>query len=138
MNERQPTTPAPSTEALEGMPAAEQEERRRKTLAVRLDEHTHAKLAFIAQLGGSSIADEIRRSIEQRITAAQDDPDLIARAEHVQQQIEREAQARAAAIAGFLGSSAVAQATEKPTATTTKRAGQRPTRGTAQATGGAS
>lgn len=114
MNERQPTTPTgASSETLQETPEA-QEELRRKTLAVRLDEHTHAKLAFIAQLSGSSIADEIRRSIEHRIAAAQDDPDLIARAEHVQQQIEREAQARAAAIAGFLGSSAVGAAEAAP------------------------
>lgn len=114
MNERLPTTPIGASSETLNKTSEAQEEQRRKTLAVRLDEHTHAKLAFIAQLSGSSIADEIRRSIEYRITAAQEDPDLIARAEHVQQQIEREAQARAAAIAGFLGSSAVAAVEAAP------------------------
>ncbi|MBF4163521.1 hypothetical protein ISG29_17695 [Nocardioides sp. CBS4Y-1] len=72
-------------------------------MAVRLDEGAHAQLRFIAQLRGNSIADEIRRSIEDRINAAQDDADLIARAQEARQEIEREAAARTAAIAGFIG-----------------------------------
>jgi uncharacterized membrane-anchored protein YjiN (DUF445 family) len=83
------------------------EEQRFKTLGVRVDEGLHAQLTFIAQLTDSTIADEIRRSIEARVQAAQSDPELIARAEEVRAEIEREAQARQQAIAGLFGNLAV-------------------------------
>src|SRR6266571_4117143 len=86
---------------------AEEEQQRFKTLGVRVDEELHAQLTFIAQLTGNTIADEIRNSIEARVQAAQADPDLIARAEEVRAQIEREAQARQQAIAGLFGKLAV-------------------------------
>lgn len=86
---------------------AAQAEQRYKTLGVRLEEDLHARLSFIAQLSGSSLADEIRRSIEARVDAAQDDPELVARAQAVRAEIEREAQARQQAIAGFFGEVAV-------------------------------
>ena len=100
-------------------PTAEQEQHF-KTLAVRVEESLHAQLRFIAQLRDSSLADEIRGAIEARVAAAQDDPDLIAKAERVRGEIEREAAARRDAISGFFGKTAVA-------ATTT--GGTRPRRG---------
>jgi hypothetical protein len=90
------------------------EQQRFKTLGVRVDEELHAQLTFIAQLTDSTIADEIRRSIEERVVAAQSDPDLIARAEEVRAEIEREAQARQQAIAGLFGSLAVGSETTAP------------------------
>ena len=87
-----------------------------KTIAVRVQEGLHAQLSFIAQLSGTSISEEIRRAIETRITTARDDPELIARAQQVRDQIEREAAARTAALAGFMGHGAVAAA-DDPTAT---------------------
>ncbi|GAA1508610.1 hypothetical protein [Nocardioides humi] len=109
MNEQLPTTRTPETNI-----SAEQAERERgheqrhKTLAVRLEEGVHAQLRFIAQLNETSIAEEIRTAIEHRITNAQDDPELLARAHAAREEIEREAAARAAAIAGFMGTQAVA------------------------------
>lgn len=87
-------------------PTPEAEERY-KTLGVRIGEELHAQLSFIAQLQGTNITEEIRRSIEARVAAAQDDPELIARADAVRAQIEREAEARRQAIAGFFGKTAV-------------------------------
>jgi hypothetical protein len=89
----------------EGM--ADNEPQHTKTLAIRVEESVHAQLRFIAQLNGSSITEEIRRAIEHRITTAQDDPELIARAQQAREEIEREAAARSAAIAGFMGSAAL-------------------------------
>jgi predicted DNA-binding protein len=86
---------------------ADEEQQRFKTLGVRVDEELHAQLTFIAQLTGSTIADEIRHSIEARVKAAQEDPELIARAEAVRAEIEREAQARQQAIASMFGQLAV-------------------------------
>src|SRR5437762_2827080 len=86
---------------------ANPEQQRFKTLGVRVDEELHAQLTFIAQLTDSTIADEIRRSIEARVVAAQPDPDLIARAEEVRAELEREAHARQQAIAGLSGGLAV-------------------------------
>ncbi|GAB4078659.1 hypothetical protein [Nostocoides australiense] len=90
------------------------EAQRVKTLGIRIEESLHAQLTFIAQLGGNTIADEIRRSIEERVQSAQNDPDLIARAAEVRREIEREAEARRAAIAGFLGSVAVTDSSAAP------------------------
>ena len=100
--------------------ASEHKEKHLRTLAVRLDEGLHTQLRFIAQLRGSSISDEIRRAIESRIATAQDDPELVARAQEVRDEIEREAAARSAAIAGFLGSQAVSAVIENEPASSTK------------------
>jgi predicted transcriptional regulator len=86
------------------------QQQRYKTMGVRLEEDLHARLSFIAQLTDSTISDEIRRAIEARVETAQSDPDLVARAEAVRADIEREAQARQQAIAGFFGGTAVAGA----------------------------
>ena len=100
--------------------ASEQKEKHLRTLAVRLDEGLHTQLHFIAQLRGSSISDEIRRAIENRLATAQDDAELVARAHEVREEIEREAAARSAAIAGFLGSQAISAAIENEPASSTK------------------
>lgn len=100
---------------LEGMPAPEQrsQEQHLKTIALRVDEGLHAQLRFIAQLNNSSISEEIRRAIETRIATAQDDPELVARAQQARDEIDREAAARNAAIAGFLGKPATAAAVDQ-------------------------
>lgn len=107
MNEQQPSRTETTT-------SADSREQQLKTLAVRMDQDQHARLQFIAQLSGTSIAEEIRGAIEQRIAAAQSDADLLARAEAARQEIEREAAARAAAIAGFIGTAATASTTTVP------------------------
>jgi len=110
---------------LEGMPELQQpnQEQHLKTIAVRVEESLHAQLRFIAQLNDSSITEEIRRAIETRIATAQDDPDLVTRAQQARDEIEREAAARSAAIAGFLGKPAVSATSDQPDvpATRTRR-----------------
>jgi hypothetical protein len=105
----------PHAQPLEGTPEAEQaelQEQHLKTLAIRVEESLHAQLRFIAQLSGTTITEEIRRAIENRITTAQDDPELIKRAQQAREEIEREAAARSAAIAGFIGTTAAAATTD--------------------------
>lgn len=107
------------------------EQTRFKTLGVRIEEGLHAQLSFIAQLEGATIADEIRRSIEARVQAAQDDPELVARAEIVNAEIQREAQARRQAIAGFFGKAAVTGAADESEPTrrgSSRRTSARPER----------
>lgn len=106
--EHQPSGETPVTPETTEQSTGAEEEQRYKTLAIRLDESQHTQLRFIAQLSGISVTEEIRRAIAQRITTAQEDPDLIARAQHARDQIEKEAAARSAAIAGFIGQQAVA------------------------------
>ena len=100
----------------EGLLEPEQEEQHYKTLAVRVEEGLHAQLRFIAQLTGNSLADEIRQAIQARIAAAQQDPELVARAEQTRLEIEREAAARRDAIAGFFGKTALVDELESPAA----------------------
>lgn len=121
MNEHAPQT----TERVEDANDVDAEQRQ-KTLAVRIDEGLHAQLRFIAQLNDRSITDEIRRAIQDRITAAQTDPALIARADQVREEIEREAAARSAAIAGFLGRPAVAATIDPPAKTASARRTRKP------------
>jgi predicted DNA-binding protein len=92
------------------------EQQRFKTLGVRIEESLHARLSFIAQLTGNTLADEIKASIEARVRAAQEDPDLVARAEAVQAELQREAEARRAAIAGFFGRTALSETVEQSAA----------------------
>ena len=77
-----------------------------KTLAIRLEPDLHAQLVLIAQLRGSTITDEIRAAISAHITALHADPDLAAQAEHVLEDIERDAAARREAIATLFGDTA--------------------------------
>lgn len=106
----------PQAQPQEGMPERTQQEREQhlKTIAIRVEEGLHAQLRFIAQLNDTSITEEIRKAIETRIATAKDDPDLITRAQQARDEIEREAAARSAAIAGFLGKPAVTATTDQP------------------------
>ena len=110
----------PNTRPLEGLSTVSEatvvnEEQHMKTIAVRVVESLHAQMQFIAQLRGNTISDEVRLAIEGRVAAAQDDPELVARAQEVRQEIEREAAARAAAIAGFMGKPTVTEASGRNT-----------------------
>jgi hypothetical protein len=118
--QEQPHNPQPGDNPAQPEQPTSREEQRYKTLAVRVDENLHTQLRFIAQLSDTSITEEIRRAIEHRIATAQDDPALIARAQQAQQEVEREAAARSAAIAGFIGKPATDAAVEQPTASSSK------------------
>lgn len=101
------------------------DQQRFKTLGVRIEEGLHTQLSFIAQLSGNTLADEIKGSIEARVRAAQDDPELVARAEAVQAELQREAEARRQAIAGFFGRVAVADTVGQPAPTRRASSAQR-------------
>jgi predicted DNA-binding protein len=75
-----------------------------KTLAIRLEPDLHQQLSLIAQLQNSTITDEIRTAIEERITRLKDQPEIAAKADEVLVAIEAEAAARRDAIATLFGS----------------------------------
>ena len=104
----------------EGMSYPNKQEQHTKTLAIRVEETLHAQLRIIAQLRETTITDEIRQAIETRIASAQDDPEIIARAQQARDELEREAATRSAAIAGFLGKPAVAAVMDQPSEITAK------------------
>lgn len=74
-----------------------------KTLAIRLEEDLHAQLSVLAQLRESTITDEIRSALEGHLENAKSSPELSGRAQAVLDDIERESQARQAAIATLFG-----------------------------------
>jgi predicted DNA-binding protein len=76
-----------------------------KTLAIRLDDGLHAQLSAIAQLRGNPIVDEIRQAIDAHIERVSSTPELNAHAEAVLEEIEREAEAKRAAITALFGQS---------------------------------
>ncbi|MGK2875481.1 MAG: hypothetical protein ACSLEW_07550 [Nocardioides sp.] len=119
----QPTpSTTPETPDVVAEPGVEHREQRYKTIAVRVEEELHTQLQFISDLAGTSLSEEVRAAIETRIAAAQTDPTLIERAQKAREQIEREAAARTAAIAGFMGQAAAGATVEKPKTTSRGRA----------------
>ena len=96
-----------------------------KTLAIRLDEELHAQLSVLAQLRESTITDEIRSALEGHLENAKTSPELSGRAQAVLDDIERESQARQAAIAtlfrtGTVPVPSVSESSEVLTPATTK------------------
>lgn len=76
-----------------------------KTLAIRLEPQLHAQLSLVAQLRTRTITDEIRTAIEAHIALAVTDPGFAAQVTEVLADIEREAEARRAAITNLIGRS---------------------------------
>ncbi len=85
-----------------------------KTLAIRLEDDLHAQLSVLAQLRESTITDEIRQAIEDRLEASKSDPELKNRGQAVLDDIERDAKARQAAIATLFGTDAEQTDATKP------------------------
>jgi predicted transcriptional regulator len=98
-----------------------------KTLAIRLEDDTHAQLSMLAQLEELTVTDAIRQAIDSYIAAKRSQPELTARAEAVLADIDRDAATRRDAIASlFTGDGPTLQAVEPtkakpPTRTRSKR-----------------
>ena len=69
-----------------------------RTLAVRITDDLRAQLDVIAQLNDRSVTEEIRLSLEDWIERSKSDPNVLARAETVRADIEREATTKRNAI----------------------------------------
>ena len=76
-----------------------------KTLAIRLDPTMHAQLSLIAQLRGTTLTDEIRAAIEDRLTAAKTAPDLVTQAGSALDALHEEVSTKRAAIVALFGDS---------------------------------
>ncbi len=75
-----------------------------KTVAIRLDEELHAQLSIIAQLRDTSLTEEIRSAIQSHVDACRDSGELTEKADAVLADIERDAEARRAAIGSLFSS----------------------------------
>lgn len=73
-----------------------------KTLAIRLSDELHAQLAIVAHLDGITITEAIREAIEGYIQRQRTEGDLATRAAIALEEIERDAEARRAAIQALL------------------------------------
>jgi predicted DNA-binding protein len=76
-----------------------------KTLAIRLEDESHARLTILAKLSGQSVTDTIRSAIDEYLTTLAAQPDITAKAEALTSEIEREAAEQRDAIAALLGAS---------------------------------
>ena len=74
-----------------------------RTLAVRITDGLRAQLGVIAQLNDRTVTEEIRLALESRIEAFKSDPKVLARAETVRAEIEREAKTKQSAIEAIFG-----------------------------------
>lgn len=72
-----------------------------RTLAVRITDDLRAQLDVIAQLNDRSATEEIRLALEDWIHRSKSDPKVLARAETVRTDIEREAQTKRNAISAI-------------------------------------
>jgi predicted transcriptional regulator len=72
-----------------------------RTLAVRITDDLRAQLDVIAQLNDRSVTEEIRLALEDWIDRSKSDPKVLARAETVRADIEREAQTKRNAISAI-------------------------------------
>jgi len=74
-----------------------------RTLAVRLPEELNAQLILVAGLDGVPQAEIVRKAVEEYIVRRRDSGDLAARAQAALEEVDREAEARRAALAALLG-----------------------------------
>jgi regulator of protease activity HflC (stomatin/prohibitin superfamily) len=74
-----------------------------KTIAARFDDPLFELLSLVADLEDTSIVDQIRQAVEAHIARKVQEGDLASRAEAAAAEIDREAEAKKAAIAGLIG-----------------------------------
>ncbi|SDE27646.1 CopG family transcriptional regulator [Glycomyces harbinensis] len=94
-----------------------------KTLGIKLPDELHAQFTLVAQLDGLSLADALRRAVEEYVARKRAEGDFAARAAAALEEIEREAAARRDAIQALFGSDAPA-GTEAKTTPRRKSGGQ--------------
>jgi DNA-binding NarL/FixJ family response regulator len=69
-----------------------------KTLAIKLEDDTHAQLTILAQLEEMPVSDALKQAVDGYITSKRSQPELKARLESVLANIERDAATRREAI----------------------------------------
>jgi predicted transcriptional regulator len=69
-----------------------------KTLAIKLEDDTHAQLTILAQLEKMPVSDALKKAVDGYITSKRSQPELKARLESVLADIERDAATRRDAI----------------------------------------
>lgn len=74
-----------------------------RTLAVRIADGLRAQLDVIAQLNDRSVTEEIRIALEAWVETSKSDPKVLARAETVRAEIDREAKTKQNAIEAIFG-----------------------------------
>lgn len=74
-----------------------------RTLAVRITDDLRAQLDVIAQLNDRSVTEEIRIALEAWVVTSKSDPKVLARAETVRAEIDREAKTKQSAIEAIFG-----------------------------------
>ncbi|MGI9003020.1 MAG: hypothetical protein ACR2GH_15400 [Pseudonocardia sp.] len=90
-----------------------------KTLGIRLPDELHAQFVLVAGLDGLNLSDAVKRAVELYVETKRSEGDFAERATAVLADIEREAEARRAAIQGLFGPPA--QAAENPAGTSGNR-----------------
>lgn len=76
-----------------------------RPLSVRITDGLRAQLEVIAQLNDRSVTEEIRIALEAWVETSKSDPKVLARAETVRAEIEREAKTKQSAIEAIFGGS---------------------------------
>lgn len=85
-----------------------------RTLAVRITDDLRAQLDVIAQLNDRSVTEEIRIALEAWVVTSKSDPKVLARAETVRAEIEREAKTKQSAIEAIFGGEPARSSASRP------------------------
>jgi predicted transcriptional regulator len=87
-----------------------------KTLAIKLEDDTHAQLTILAQLEEMPVSDALKQAVDGYITSKRSQPELKARLESVLADIERDAATRRDAITSLFSDSEQAESDTGTTA----------------------
>lgn len=74
-----------------------------KTVAIKVDDELHARLAIIAQLEGTTLTEVIRQAVVRHVETLQSGEELAARAQGLLEEIEQESASRREAVQRLLG-----------------------------------
>jgi len=88
-------------------------EGQKKRVAVDLDPNRHTQMTWISQLRGNSLGQEVMNALDAHMEVARHDPELLAKADQVRAEMEREVKAKQEALANLF----TATPTPEPAAT---------------------
>jgi uncharacterized membrane-anchored protein YjiN (DUF445 family) len=75
-----------------------------RTIAIRVEDEEHALLTLVARVQDVTLVEVLRQAIQDHVEKVRSDPDFAAKARAILAELDREAEARRAAISGLFES----------------------------------
>src|SRR6266568_636522 len=100
-------------------------EGQKKRVAVDLDPNRHTQMTWISQLRGNSLGQEVMNALDAHMEAARHDPELLAKADQVRAEMEREVKAKQEALANLFTAAPESTPAEESSDSSSTRSRQR-------------